>query len=169
MKNFLRVVIVATIAILLFVSGVQAGFSFALKNYETLRCSSMEITSQNILHEINLYRYRNNLGPLISHDALVRYSTLRSEEILKDFNHKEAGVKPDFDNFIKNNGYSLGIGNTRMGEVLAEGYQNACQVIQGWDKSQTHKDVLLIGEYKFAGVDVKYADNKIFVVAIFSD
>jgi len=168
-KNILRGVIVAAVAIILFVSGVQVGFSYALRNFETIRCSSMEISPKNILQEVSYYRYKNNLGPVVSHDALVKYSSARSEEIIKDFNHKSAGVLPDFNNFIKNNGFSSGIGNTQMGEVIAEGYQNACQVVQGWDKSQTHKDVILNGAYRFGGVGVKYADNRIFVVAVFSN
>ncbi len=132
--------------------GKQEGIAIAKPT--PIACTYPAINRDGILIAINEYRIKNNLPTLRSYEWWDKYAQLRAGEIAKDFLHKtdlgyiwewqKNNVPVDKQFKLKENA-----------EVLARGLATSCEVVQAWDRSPTHKEILLDPKYNGVGIGVR--------------
>ncbi len=145
--NKFGITTVATIGIIIFLFSFN--FTFA-----------SEITSENVINNINSIRKQNSLSELNVNPALQLAAYEKSVDMIvrNYFDHYAFGLTPWM--FIKNKGYDYSI----AGENLAMGFSTSEGVVNAWMNSPGHRANILNPEYEDIGVGVvkgTFAENGI--------
>jgi len=82
-----------------------------------------------LLKEVNNYRISRGLEPLFPSEKACQIADIRIKEVVENFSHD--GFKAE--RFCN---------NCELGEVLARGYSNEAETVNGWLNSAVHKYIL---------------------------
>ena len=100
--------------------------------------------SYEVINRLNSYRSENGKKSLEWNSSLQDTANLRALEAAYSFAH----TRPNGEEWYMANESMLG------GENLARGYKSAARVMEGWKKSQTHNENLLMESFKSVAVGV---------------
>ena len=103
---------------------------------------SVPMISFSILQDMNIYRAKYNLAPLIQKDELCALAKTRAVQIKSDWSHTQ--FQPEIDKIKNMNG--------KFYENLARTFESE-DVVWGWSMSQKgHREAMLIPEMKYGCV-----------------
>lgn len=109
-----------------------------------------DITSENIVKNINIIRKQNSLSELNPNPKLQSAAFAKSSDmILRNyFDHYAFGLTPWI--FIKNSGYEY----SAAGENLARGFSTSEGIVNAWMNSPSHRANILNPNFEDIGVGV---------------
>lgn len=115
-----------------------------------------------ILNLINIARTARELPELKYSPILSNAGENHCKDIIEYgyWEHNREGKM--FDDFVK----ELGVEYQIVGEVLAKDFNNTGEIVDGWLKSEKHKEVIL-GEFNEVGVGVIKQDDGLLVSVYF--
>lgn len=108
----------------------------ALLIFLTITSPVYAYNGEDVLREVNTYRVSNNLKPLVTNKNTCKIAGIRVKEIQVEWKHKIAG------RFW---------GYWKLGENLARNFDSASGIVQAWDKSPTHREIM-VDSYKYGCV-----------------
>jgi uncharacterized protein YkwD len=115
-----------------------------------LKTSASDITSENVISEINSIRVTNGLKPLKTDPALSNAATLKSNNMIDRgyFDHYAYGLTPWM--LITNSGYDY----QYAGENLAMDFNTTEGMVNAWMNSPAHRQNILNKNFQDIGVGV---------------
>lgn len=144
MTTFLKVMIALVIVSLLMSGGGHANVATGQGAY----CATQ--TETDMLRRINAFRQQNGLAPLTLSQPLGAAATAKSRDMAtRDYlaHVSPGGLGPR--DLLDTIGYP---GNTTYGEILAAGNSDAGATFNQWQNSQSHRDIMLGGEFDAVGI-----------------
>jgi uncharacterized protein YkwD len=95
-----------------------------------------------VFQEINFYRNRQGLKPLIWAEDLASAAEIRAEECELSWSHTRPNGEP---------WYTVNQ-SIMYGENLAKHYSNPTELLTAWIESPAHNENLVDAEYKYCGI-----------------
>lgn len=123
-----------------------------------------ERTRQEVVDRGNAQRRKAGVGPLTPHPALQRAAQEYAELMAQRGHFSHTG--PDGSTpaeRARRAGYDSGF----SGENIAMGQRNAAEVVEGWMRSDGHRENLLRREFKDIGVGVAWSRRGRYWVQLF--
>lgn len=120
----------------------------AENNGSTLSQQELNLIINDVLKLVNAERTKYNLNLLTLDNDLISAAMIRSEEIIRLFEHK----RPDGSAITT-------ISPKIQGENIASGHPTAAQVVLAWMNSPTHRANILNGNFTTMGIGYTKLDN----------
>ena len=167
MNKYLKIILLVVLIPLIFGGGFYFGHSLNQTETETKKiemsyashCLYQEKTRDNFISLHNIERAKAGLPNLIENKLLNASATQKAKDMGEKgyFSHNTPDGKTPW-TFILAQGYKY----VYAGENLAEGYPDACVIVEKWMGSRGHRKNILDTHFKDIGVG--FYQNKVVVM-----
>jgi uncharacterized protein YkwD len=125
--------------------------------------SAQGLRPQAALREINAYRRRHGLKPVVLDQRLVRAAgtSARYQASRGRIGHRGPGGSRAWDR-ARSAGYSPHL----AAENVASGQRSFSEAMRGWERSASHKRNLLLPDAEAAGVAVSYRNGRAYYTLV---